>query len=170
MRNKSKSIAFYGTVAFISLFLYYWPKTADSDILRFLLYPHAKLTEIYYNLPMKYIAGTGYTSIEGSFAIGRECMGSSFIVMLFAMTSTMFERYFAGVKKYLWLAVSLIGSTIIGILVSSIRIIGSIPFVTNPKFGLFHSGIGISLYFLTLLASYAILKLIFRGEKSEEIV
>jgi exosortase K len=168
MRDKVHNFVFYCLVALISLLLFYWFKTAKDDIIKILLFPHARLTEIYYNLSFVYIDGIGYSSMNGAFAIGPACMGSNFIVMMFAMNSCLFAKHFKGARKLLWLVANLFGSIIIGILISCIRIIASVPFVANPKFALFHSSIGISLYFLTLTASYAILKKLIRGEKNEE--
>jgi exosortase K len=168
MREKVHNIVFYCITALISIFLFYWLKNADDPIVKSLLLPHAMLTEIYYNTSLAYINGLGYSSINGTFTIGRECMGSNFIIMMFGMTSCVFAKHFKDIKKILWLITSLIMSITIGILISCIRIIGSIPFVTHPKFALLHSGIGISLYFFALTASYIVLKKLFGSEKSEE--
>jgi exosortase K len=170
MNEKIHNIISYCLVALISILLYSWLKNADSNVVRILLLPHARLTEIYYNTSLVYVNELGYTSKNAAFAIGRECMGGNFIIMLFGMTSCVFVQHFKGVKKLLWLAVSLMLSIVIGILVSSIRIIGSVAFVAHAKFALFHSGIGISLYFLTLITSYIILKKLFGSEKGEKSI
>jgi exosortase K len=168
MYEKIHNTIFYCIVALISILLFYWLKNADDSIVRILLIPHARLAEIYYNTSLVYINGIGYSSIGGTFSIGRECMGSNFIIMMFGMTSYIFVKHFSGAKKMLWLVTSLVLSIAIGILVSCIRIIGSVPFVTYSRFALLHSGIGISLYLITLTGSYAILKKLFRSEKNEE--
>lgn len=170
MREKMHNIVFYCIVALIGILLFYWLKNADDDIIRILLLPHARLTEIYYNTSLIYINGIGYSSINGTFAIGRKCIGGNFIIMMFGMTSCLFAKHFKDASKLLWLITSLLLSIVVGILISSIRIIGSIPFVTYSKFALLHSGIGISLYFFALTVSYAILKKVFRSEKSEKSI
>lgn len=170
MHKKILNTAFFCLVALISILLFYWLKNADDYIVRILLLPHARLTEIYYNTSLVYIKEIGYSSINGTFTIGRECMGSNFIIMMFGMTSCLFAKHFNGVNKLLWLIASLMLSIVIGILISCIRIIGSVPFVTHPKFALLHSGIGISLYFCALTASYTILKKLFRSEKNEKSI
>jgi exosortase K len=170
MRNKIHSIIFYCLVALICVLLLSWYKTAKDDIIRILLFPHAKLTEIYYNLSFVYVNGIGYSFMDGAFAIGRACMGSNFIVMMFAMNACLFAKHFEGTGKLIWLVASLFGSIVAGVFISCVRIIGSVPFVANPKFALFHSSIGISLYFLALTASYAILKKLIRGEINEESI
>lgn len=170
MHEKIHNIVLYFIVALISILLFYWLKNAGDPILKNLLLPHARLTEIYYNTSLVYINGIGYSSINGTFTIGRECMGSNFIIMMFGMTSCLFMKHFKGANKLLWLITSLILSIVIGILISCIRIIGSVPFVAHPKFALLHSGIGISLYFCALTASYTILKKLFRSEKNEKSI
>jgi exosortase K len=170
MNEKMQNIISYCLVAFISILLYNWLRNADDNIVRVLLLPHARLTEIYYNTSLIYINEIGYSAESGSFAIGRECMGGNFILMMFGMTSCLFVQHFKGARKLLWIAVSLMLSIIVGILVSCIRIIGSIAFVTHSKFALFHSGIGISLYFLTLIVIYTILKKLFGSEKNEKSI
>jgi exosortase K len=170
MHDKIHNIVFYCFVALIEILLFYLYKTVNEDILKILLYPHARLTEIYYNISLIYMTGIGYSSTNSAFAIGRACMGGNFIIMMFGMTSCLFSKYFKGTSKVTWLITSFTASVIIGILVSCIRIIGSVPFVAHPKFALFHSSIGISLYFFALTGSYAILKKIFRGDLSEKSV
>lgn len=170
MSHKIHNSIFYGIVALIGILLFYWLKNADSNIVRILLLPHARLTEIYYNTSLVYINEIGYSSMDGTFAIGRECMGGNFIIMMFGMTSCLFAKHFKGAKKLLWLITSLMLSIVTGILVSCVRIIGSVVFVTHSKFALFHSGIGISLYFFALTMSYMILKKLFGSENSEKSI
>jgi len=170
MHNKIHNIVFYCLVALIGILLFYWLKNADDHIVKTLLLPHARLTEIYYNTSLVYINGIGYSSINGTFTIGRECMGGNFIIMMFGMTSCLFAKHFKVANKLLWLITSLMLSIVIGILISCIRIIGSVPFVAHPKFALLHSGIGISLYFFALTMIYTILKKLFRSEKIEKSI
>ncbi|MGE4284288.1 MAG: exosortase K [Clostridia bacterium] len=158
MNVKVSNHLFYCFVALIGILLTYWFKTAQDDVWELLLYPHARAVEIFYNTPMNYVNGIGYYSIDAVFAIGRECMGYNFIVMMFGMNACMFAKYFKGLHKISWLFISFVGAILIGILISCIRIVGSVPFVTHEKFTLIHSGVGIAFYFFALASTYAIIK------------
>lgn len=168
MGDKAQNIIFYCMVVIVGVLLLSWFNAAQDDTVKVLLYPHAKITEIFYNIPLVYREGVGYSSIDGTFAIGRGCMGSRFMMIMFGMTACMFGSYFKGVKKGAWLVISLIGSVFIGILISIIRIIGSVPFVSHPKFVFFHASIGISIYFLALALGQVLLNKIVRSGKNEE--
>lgn len=157
MSNKIQNIIFYILVILTGILMFYWFNTVQDDSLTILMYPHARITEIFYNLPMVYVKGIGYLSKDGIIAIGRECMGSRFIVIMFCMAACMFAKYFKGVKKAAWFIICLPISVFVGILVSCIRIVGSIPFIHHVKFPIFHSGIGVSLYLFALTASYVVL-------------
>lgn len=154
MKDRLQNMLFYFLAVLVGLCLIYGFKTAPDAVLKILLYPHAKAAEIFYNIPLVYTSGTGYSSIDCTFTIGRECMGCQFIVLMFTMNACMFAKHFNGFHKVLWFITSLFGAAAAGVLISSIRIIGSIPFITHEKFALLHSGIGISLYFAALTASY----------------
>lgn len=167
MRDRIHNLIFYCLVLLAAALLPNWFNTMQDDILSILLYPHAHITEILHNIPMTYIKGTGYLSSDGSFAIGRECMGSKFIIIMFGMTACMFAKYFRGVKKAVWFIVSFIGAVLVGVMVSCMRIAGSIPFIQHPKFPLFHSGIGISIYLFALTASYVVLSKLIRRVNHE---
>jgi exosortase K len=82
----------------------------------------------------------------------------------------MFAHYFIGVKKAAWFIVSLIGAILVGVLISSVRIVGSVPFIHHPKFPLFHSGIGISLYLFVLTANYVVLSKLVRRVDYEKSI
>lgn len=168
MKNKRYNPIFYFLVFLTCLLLTYWFNNIEDSILKILLFPHAKSTEIFYNISLIYINRMGYSAVDGSFSISRECMGSKFIVIIFGMIACMFANYFRGVKKVLWYFISLLGSILIGVMISCIRIVGSVPFVQHPKFHLFHSSIGISLYFFTLTTSYVLLNKFLRSDIHEE--
>jgi exosortase K len=170
MRDKTQNFIFYILVVLTGTLLTYWFNTVQDDILQVLLYPHARITELFHNIPMVYVKGMGYLSDEGTFAIGRECMGSKFMVIMFGMTACMFGKYFNGIKKAVWFIVSLIGALLVGILVSSVRIAGSVIFIHHPEFPLFHSGIGISLYLFALTASYVVLSKLLRSVYYEKSI
>ncbi len=154
MKDKAQNILFYFLAVLVGLCLLDGFKTTQDAVLKILLYPHAKAAEIFYNIPLVYTNGIGYSSIDCTFIIGRECMGYHFIVLMFLMNACMFAKHFNGFHKALWFITCLVGAAAAGVLISCIRIVGSIPFVTHEKFALLHSGIGISLYFAALAASY----------------
>ncbi|MDD4237488.1 MAG: exosortase K [Desulfotomaculaceae bacterium] len=158
MTDKVQNIVFYFFAVLIGLCLIYGFKTAQDDVLKMLLYPHAKAAEIFYNIPLVYTNGIGYSSIDCTFIIGRECMGYHFIFLMFLMNACVFAKHFNGFNKVIWFITCLAGAAATGVLISCIRIIGSIPFVTHEKFVLLHSGIGISLYFAALATSYIAVK------------
>ncbi|SFG29448.1 exosortase K [Desulfotomaculum arcticum] len=167
MKDKAQSVLIYFLAVLVGLGLIYGVKTAQDAVLKILLYPHAKAAEMFYNIPLAYTNGIGYSSMDCAFTIGRDCMGSNFVVLMFIMNACMFAKHFNGLYKVLWFITSLIGAAAAGTLISSIRIIGSIPFVTHEKFALLHTGIGISLYFAALAASYISINKLIGGDKHE---
>lgn len=168
MSDRTHNLIFYCLAALFGIILIYWIDNARDEAMRILLYPHAWITEVFYSISLVYIGGMGYTSADGLFAIGRQCMGSKFVMALFGMNACMFAGCFKGLKKAAWFITSLIGAVFLGILVSIIRIVVSVPLVAHPKFALYHASIGIFLYFLALIASYGFLKKIVRGDNYEE--
>ncbi len=127
---------------------------ADDGTLRVLLWPHAKVTEAFYNIALSYQSSVGYVSPGGSFAVGPACMGMNFIVMLFCLMVCAFTRRFRGFAKAAFFVLALAGSAVIGVFVSCVRIIGSVPFVSYEKFATLHTGIGIALYLAALVGSF----------------
>lgn len=154
MSEKRKNIIFYVLAGLIGLMAVHWVKTAQDDMMKILLYPHTAAVMLFYNIPMIYHEGVGYVSIDYTFAIGSACMGSHFMLMLFGMNVCMFVKYFKGFYKGAWFAISFMGAIFIGILMSIIRIISSLPFVAYEKFALVHVGIGVMVYFFALLMCY----------------
>jgi exosortase K len=139
-----------------------------DEALRILLWPHAQAVALFYPLSMHYVPGTGYAASGGSFVIGTACMGVRFIALLFAMQSCMFLRRFGGIHKALWIAACLPCAAVIGVIASCVRIVASVPFVSNPKFATIHTGIGIALYLIVLVASFALVNKL-SGVKRNEI-
>lgn len=137
-----------------------WVKNAPDPVLQIMLYPHKWTAELFYHTSFQYIDGIGYIGSIGymaagsTYAISRECMGYNFMLMLFAMNSCTYVRYFAGFRKLLWLAASLAGAVLAGTFVSMLRILGSIPFSGHPDFYLIHLGIGVTIYLFVLAADY----------------
>lgn len=166
MKARVQNMLFCFPAVLVGFGLLYGVKNAHDDVLKVLLYPHAKAVEIFYNIPLAYTNGIGYSPVDCTFTISRDCMGSNFIVFMFLMNACMFGKHFNGLHKVLWFITSLVGSAAAGIFISSFRIIGSLPFVTHEQFALLHSGIGISLYFATLAASYIAFDKLIRGDKT----
>lgn len=168
MSERLRYLLFYSLVVLVALLLAYWFKTAPDYMMKILLYPQARATEIFYHIPLVYVGSMGYASPDGIFIIGPGCLGGNFILILFAMTACMFVKYFKGIYQAVWFMVCLGGALLVGTMVSTMRIIGSVPFAAHPKFPLFHAGIGISLYFLALTACYGILNKLIRGDIGEK--
>jgi len=85
MRIRRQDLLIYTAAALVCFSLYYWLETTQGAVWKLLLYPHARSVEIFYNLSMTYLEGIGYYSVYPTFAIGSECMGYQFILMMFAM-------------------------------------------------------------------------------------
>jgi len=167
-KDKTHNIIFYCLTAVTAVLLTYWFNNTSDHMLKILLYPQARAVEIFYHTSLVYISGIGYSVLDGTFVIGPGCLGVKFIIILFAMTACMFTQYFKGIYKGLWFITSLMAAVLGGIIISCIRIIGSIPFVNHPKFALLHAGIGISLYFFVLMMCYGALNKLVRGDNCAE--
>lgn len=168
MSEKAALVLCYAAVGLICAMMLGWFQSAPESLMQTLLYPHKQVTEIFYNIPLSFREGVGYVAADGSFAIGAECMGVNFIIMLFGMNGGMFIKYFKGHKRITWLLICFLCAVLAGVLVSCIRIIGSVPFVGYEKFPLFHSGVGITLYFTTMIGSYMLLMRFFRRAQYDE--
>jgi len=153
-KEKYLNYAVYGITAIIGFALLLWYYAIGDNALKVLLWPHAAAASAVFNIPMQYVDGTGYTAPNGAFAIGRECMGMNFIVLQFCMLACVFVKRFTRWKKALWLLTAFTASVLTGLAVSCMRIIGSIPFAAHEKFSTIHTGIGITLYFTALIASF----------------
>jgi exosortase K len=127
---------------------------AGDGALRVLLWPHAKATEVFYHISLYYQSGVGYVAAAGGFAIGPACMGMNFIVMLFGLMVCAFTRRFRGIRKSAFFVLALAGSVVAGVIVSCVRIIGSVPFLSFGHFATIHTGVGIALYLAVLAGSY----------------
>ena len=147
-----------GALAFaLSAAMLFGYDLADDGVLRVLMLPHAKITEAYYHITMPYQNGVGYVAISGDFIISPACMGVRFIVMLFCMVVCVFTRRFRGKDKLVFFSLSLVGSVIIGILASCVRIISSVPLVLSGQFVALHAGTGVVIYLLTLVGIYVLI-------------
>lgn len=130
---------------------------AGDDALRVLLWPHAKITGAFYHWALHYQTGVGYVAAGDAFAIGSACMGVNFIVMQFCLLVCVFTRRFRGWRKAVFFLLALTGSAVVGVFVSCIRIIGSIPFLSSGQFTAIHAGIGVTLYLAALVGSYILI-------------
>ena len=144
-------------------------RAADEAALRVLLWPYAKATELFYHMDLRYIAGVGYCAAGGVFAIGKACMGINFAVMMFFMLIFAFTHRFEGYRKIIWLPLSLLISTVVGVVISCIRIVGSVPFVTIDKFATLHTALGAALYLAALAGAYLTTKKILGGSHNEKM-
>jgi len=138
--------------------------SAQDATLRILLWPHAKVVTAIFHITLHYQAGTGYIAAGELFAIGPACMGMNFIVMLFCLLVCVFTCRFHGFSKVTFFLLALVSSVIIGILVSCIRIVGSIPLISLSRFTSVHTGLGIILYLATLLSCYFLTNTIIGGK------
>lgn len=154
VRKHKADIALGALALLTGVALLVWFGSADDGALRVLLWPHAKATEVFYNTALYYQSGVGYVSPGGSFAVGPACMGMNFIVMLFCLMVCAFTRRLRRFSKAAFFMLALAGSAAIGVLVSCVRIIGSVPFVAYEKFATLHTGIGIALYLAALVGSF----------------
>lgn len=142
---------------------------AQDDALQIILCPYAKVSEAFFGMRLSYMAGTGYASPDGTFAIGRECAGEKFIALLFSMSLCMFIKHFMGFgRKALWFLSCLSGSVIVGLLTGSMRIIGSIPFAPHEKFPLIHISTGVFFNFAALVACYGLLNKYLINKEAQE--
>ena len=128
-------------------------KTQDG-FLSALLWPHAQVVTALYHVPLSYQPGTGYVAAGNHYAIGSACMGINFIIMLFLLIICVFVNHYSGFWKIVFFITTFVGSVIIGMITSCIRIIGSIPFTTLGQFSTIHTGIGITLYLAALISCY----------------
>ena len=154
LRRHKADIVLGALALLIGAGLLVWYGSTDDSILRVLLWPHAKATEAFFNTSLYYQSGVGYVSAGGSFAVGPACMGMNFIVMLFCLMVCAFTRRLRGYAKAAFFVLALAGSAAIGVFVSCVRIIGSVPFVSYEKFATLHTGIGIALYLAAIAGSF----------------
>jgi len=140
-----------------------WYNAINDNVLRLLLWPHAKIVGAFYHITMYYQPDLGYVAEKIPFVIGQACMGINFIVMLFCLMTCVFICRFRGFHKIIFFTISLTTSVIVGVLVSCIRIIGSIPFLSFSQFTTIHTGVGITFYLVALICSYILLDNMTRG-------
>jgi len=137
---------------------------ASDGTLRALLWPHAKITGAFFHIKLPYQNGVGYVAAGRGFAIGPDCMGARFTIMLFCMSVCVFTWRVRGAYKLAFFILSLIGSAIAGAIANSARIIGSVPIIPSGQFAAIHAGTGVVIYLVTLAAIYILIDRITRSK------
>ena len=138
------------TGVIITLFLLGGIRFLQEGIVKVLLQPYVGLCRIFYNVDFSYYRIYGYICSTVTFAITKECLGNTFMAMVFVLLFFRFKGCFVNQGK--WLGLSLVLAVGIGYMMSSIRILASVPFTNSRFFGLIHGTIGIILYLGGLLA------------------
>ena|GEM_PF-1886888 len=163
LKKYAGDIALEALALAVGMALLLWYNTANDGALRVLLWPHAKATEAFYHLSLHYQSGVGYVAAGGGFAIGPACMGMNFIVMLFCLMVCAFTRRFRGMRKAVFFVLALVDSSVAGVIVSCIRIVGSVPLLSLKQFATIHTGMGIALYMVALVGSYILVNKVTGG-------
>ena len=153
-REKKEIIPYYLTSFFAAAFCGIYAERLSDHVLRLLLWPHAAAVEIFFNIKMLYVVQQGYVTADLPMRIGSECSGVGFMCLVFLMLACMFVHRFATNRKWIWIVSSALVSFVSGTLLTSMRIIGSIPLLENERFPMFHAGIGICIYSLGLIVLY----------------
>ena len=138
-------------------------------VLRLLLWPHAAVTGAFYNVEMRYIAQQGYVASGLPMRIGAQCSGIGFMCLMFSMLSCMFVHRFSNSRKWIWLVISALASFVGGTVLTSLRIVGSIPLLGNDRFAMFHAGVGICIYTLGLIVIYNVADKLSRRDSETNI-
>jgi len=131
-----------------------WFGAADESVVAVMLRPYAYAVHVMYNIDTVFISGVGYVAANGSFAIGRACMGLRFTTMLFSMLVCLFTHRFHGLHKTIWFVCTLVASVLVGLFITSLRILGSIPFASFKAFVPLHTAIGAAFYILAIIGCY----------------
>lgn len=116
----------------------------QEGAIKVLLQPYVMLCKLFYSVRFIYDRTYGYIDSTGRFAITEECLGNTFIAMVFILLFFRFKTYVISPGK--WLGIALVLAIGIGYIVGSVRILASVPFIGRHFFGLIHGTIGIVLY------------------------
>lgn len=138
------------TGVIITLFLLGGIHFLQEGIVKVLLQPYVGLCRLFYNVDFIYYRTYGYICGTGTFAITKECLGNTFMAMVFVLLFFRFKGCFVNQDK--WLGLSLVLAIGIGYMMNSIRILASVPFTNSRFFGLIHGTIGVILYLGGLIA------------------
>lgn len=148
-------------------------RTADSDMLLWILAPTVWWVGILSGIPFEYISKTGYVSHEYRFIIAPSCSGVRFLLLVFVMLVFSFTARMDSVKKKAcWFGFGAVFSYLSTIFVNGIRITVSIclPLVLmdqKPVLGWLtaerlHTIIGTAIYFSMLFAIYYLAEKIYK--------
>ena len=123
-----------------------------EGLLKTLLKPYIWFCNLFYNMQFIYREGIGYECIQVHFVISKECLGNTFVAMLFALLFGGYVRYISRKKIFIWFILSSFIAISLGSLANVIRILASVPWVGFRYFNLVHMTIGITLYIGILLS------------------
>ena len=150
-----KNIPYYALCcAIIGITAVIYHRVGPDKAMRYILAPYAKCVELFMNIYMSYIEGVGYSTPGLLFTIGENCSGLNYMAALFGMTGIMFVHKLPENRKLLWVALCAPGSAAVGVVMTALRIIGSIPIVGYARFSTLHAGIGISFYLAGMILCY----------------
>jgi exosortase K len=139
-------------------------KNPSDAALRVILSPYAKSVEIFYNIKMNYIDGIGYNAPGFAFVIGESCTGVNYMAAVFCMMACMFLHRFRRYWKLLWILLWIPGGAAVGVAMTCLRIIGSVPIIYHPMFSTLHAGIGITFYLAGMILCYMAAVAVFRPQ------
>lgn len=150
-------------LAVLAIKIFY--RTADSDMLLWILAPTTGWVRILSGISFEYISKTGYVSHEYRFIIAPSCSGVRFLLLVFIMLIFSYTaRIDTARKKVCWFGVGVVFSYLATIFVNGIRITASVylPLIIMDQ-GLMsgwltaerlHTMIGTAVYFSMLFAVY----------------
>lgn len=124
----------------------------NESTLKTLLKPYTWLCNLFYNMQFIYKEGVGYECIQAHFVISKECLGNTFVAMLFVLLFGGYVRYISQKNVFRWLLLSSFIAISLGGLVNGIRILASIPWIGFRYFNLVHMTIGITIYIGVLIS------------------
>ena len=155
-----KNIAYYFICCVVitaAALTYYACAAYEPDgVMRLLLAPYARAAELFMNMNMRYADGIGYTAPELPFSIGSNCSGVNYMAALYCMMTFMFLHKIPKKYKLLWIAAWAPGAAAVGITITALRIIGSIPLAGYERFSTLHAGIGISFYLAGMILCFMV--------------
>jgi exosortase K len=162
IRKISVDLVFYLACIAIAAAVLVAAKNPSDAALKVILTPYAKAVEVFYNIKMTYTNGIGYSAPGLAFAIGESCMGVNYMAVVFCMMACMFLHRFRRFWKLLWMLLWIPGAAAVSVVMTCLRIVGSVPIVSHPMFSTLHAGIGISFYLAGMGVCYMAANAIFR--------
>lgn len=153
-RNMQISVVYMVLSVAIGVFILSWFERADEFTAAVMLRPYAFAVQCMYNIKTVFISDIGYVASNGAFVIGRDCMGLRFTTMLFSMLVCLFTHRFHGFHKSIWFICTFLASILVSLFITSLRILGSIPFTSLKAFVPLHTAIGAAFYIFAILGCY----------------